>query len=198
MSKLTRNEALEQLKAWTSSPSLLTHARAVELVMREAAGKYGGPDASPDVWGIAGLLHDADYDQWPSLHPNKIVAWLRDRGEAEIAYAISCHWTKWGIRAKSQMDKALLACDELTGFVMACAIVRPEGMTSMTVKSVTKKLKNRSFAASVERDEIQTGVRQIGVDLNDHIQFVIDALKPHSEELGITGSDVCHSAESIG
>ena len=190
MSKLTRNEAMEQLKAWTSSSSLLTHARAVELVMREAARKYGKPDACPDVWGIAGLLHDADYDQWPNQHPKKIVSWLRDRGEEEIANAISCHWTKWGIRARSDMDKALLACDELTGFVMACAMVRPEGIVSIKVKSVTKKLKNRSFAASVERDEIQAGVRQIEVELNEHIQFVIDALKPHAEELGIAGTEV--------
>ncbi|MDD8013829.1 MAG: HD domain-containing protein, partial [Acidobacteriota bacterium] len=107
---LTRDQAQQQLYAWTTNPSLLGHARAVEIVMRAAAAKYGG---DPEAWGVAGLLHDADYDQWPEEHPKRIVDWLREQGEEEIAYAVSFHQTKWGLPLETQMDKALLACDEL-------------------------------------------------------------------------------------
>ena len=107
---LTRNQALEQLHAWTVNPSLLNHARAVEIVMQAAASQYGG-GADAEVWGITGLLHDADYEQWPDEHPQRIVDWLREQGEEEIAYAVSFHRTAWGLPPKSQMDKCLLACD---------------------------------------------------------------------------------------
>ena len=135
------------------------------------------------------MLHDADYEKWPEEHPNKIVAWLRDRGEEELAHAISAHYTQWGVPYESQMDKALLACDELTGFVMACCYLRPDGVTSLTPKSVKKKLKDKKFAASVERHEVQEGARMLEVDLGEHIQLLIDALRPHARELGIEGKD---------
>jgi predicted hydrolase (HD superfamily) len=184
---LTRDEAYELLRSWTDSEALMTHARSVEIVMRAAANRYGEGEADVERYGLAGLLHDADYDRWPEDHPNRIVAWLRERGEDEVAHAISAHYTKWGVPYESTLDKALLACDELTGFVGACCLVRPEGVTTLTPKSVKKKLKTASFAAGVEREEVAAGIEMLGVDLTEHIQFIIDALKPHAEELGIAG-----------
>ena len=186
---LTRQQAFDQVHDWTKTDSLLKHARAVEIVMRAAAVKYGGADADPDVWAITGLLHDADYEQWPEEHPRRIVDWLREQGEEEIAYAVSFHQTKWNLPPKTVMDKCLLACDELAGFVIACCLVRPDGITSLAPKSVKKKLKDKAFAAKVDREIIRQGVELLGVDLSEHIQFVIDALKPHADELGIRGRD---------
>lgn len=183
---LTYEQAFEQLRAWTTNPSLLNHARAVEIVMRQAALQYGG-GGDEGTWRITGLLHDADYERWPEEHPQRTVAWLREQGEEEIAYAISTHYTKWGIPPKSRLDKALLACDELTGFIIACCLVRPDGIASLKPKSVKKKLKDKAFAAKVDRGEIRDGVELLGVDLDEHIRFVIDALRPHAGELGIVG-----------
>ena len=185
---LTYEQGLQQLRAWTTNPSLLSHARAVEIVMRRAASQYGNAPADEATWRITGLLHDADYERWPDEHPKRIVAWLRDQGEEQIAYAISTHYTKWDIPPKSPLDKALLACDELTGFIVACCLVRPDGIGSLKPKSVKKKLKDKAFAAKVDRGEIHNGVQLLGVDLDDHIRFVIDALGPHAEELQIGGN----------
>jgi predicted hydrolase (HD superfamily) len=181
---ITREQALEQLRAWTTNPSLLTHARSVEIVMRAAAARYGG---DPDTWAITGLIHDADYDQWPEDHPRRIVDWLRGQGEEEIAYAVSFHQTAWGLPPKTMMDKGLLACDELTGFVIACCLVRPDGIASLEPKSVKKKLKDKAFAAKVDREIIKNSVELLDADMDSHIQFVIDALRPHAQELGIAG-----------
>jgi predicted hydrolase (HD superfamily) len=158
----------------------------VEIVMRAAAAKYGG---DPEVWGITGLLHDADYDQWPEDHPKRIVDWLREQGEEEIAYAVAFHQTKWNLPPKTTMDKCLLACDELTGFVIACCLVRPEGIATLEPKSVKKKLKDKAFAAKVDREIIRSSVELLGVDMDGHIQFVIDALKPYAQELGVDGKN---------
>ena len=138
-----------------------------------------------EQWGIAGMLHDADYEQWPEDHPQRTVAWLQERGETKIAHAVSAHYTKWGVPYETVLDQALLACDELTGFIIAACLVRPDGVTTLTPKSVKKKLKDKAFAAKVERDEIQKGVELLGVDLTEHIQFIIEALKPYADELGI-------------
>jgi len=184
---ITREEALGQLHAWTKTESLLKHARAVEVVMGEAAAKYGGTGADRETWAVTGLLHDADYERWPDEHPRRIVDWLRERGEEEIAYAVSFHQTKWELTPKTELDKALLACDELAGFVIACSLVRPEGVTTLKPKSVKKKLKDKAFAAKVDRGIINDGVELLGVELGEHIQFVIDALSPHADELGIAG-----------
>ena len=154
--------------------------------MRAAAVKYG-EHADPEIWGITGLLHDADYDQWPKEHPQRIVDWLKERGEEEIAYAVAFHQTRWNLPAKSILDKALLACDELAGFVVACCLVRPEGIASLEPRSVKKKLKDKAFAAKVDREIIRTSVAWLGVDFDQHLQFVIEALKPHAAELGIAG-----------
>jgi len=182
---IARDEAWAHLCEWTKTESLRKHARAVEIVMRAAAQRYGAGASEEEAWGIAGMLHDADYEQWPGDHPNRIVAWLRERGEEKVAHAISAHHTQWGVAYDSALDKALLACDELTGFVVAACLVRPEGVATLTPKSVRKKLKDKAFAAKVERSEITAGAEKLGVDLSEHIQFVIDALKPHAEELGI-------------
>jgi len=182
---ISRNEAWQHLCEWTKTDSLRKHARAVEIVMGQAAFKYGSGAADEEKWRIAGLLHDADYEQWPEDHPNRIVAWLRERGEEELAHAISAHWTRWNVPYESAIDKALLACDELTGFVIAACLVRPDGIETLGAQSVKKKLKDKAFAAKVDRQEIAAGAELLGVDLQDHIQFVIDSLKPHAEELGI-------------
>ncbi|MHC5210713.1 MAG: HD domain-containing protein [Planctomycetota bacterium] len=186
---LSRDEAWALLCEWTPSEALRRHARAVERVMRAAALRYGPGEQAVERWGLAGMLHDADYDRWPDEHPRRIVAWLEERGEAEIAHAVSAHYTHWGVPHESDLDKALLACDELTGFVGACALVRPGGITTMKPKSVLKKLKDKGFAAKVERHEVHEGVRLLGVDLAEHVAFVIEALRPAAEELALLGSD---------
>lgn len=184
---LTRDEAWEHLCSWTETDSLRKHARAVEIVMRAAADRYG-EGADVERWGIAGMLHDADYERWPEDHPKRIVAWLVERGEDAIAHAVSAHYTKWGVAYDSPLDKALLACDELTGFIVACCLVRPEGVTTLTPKSVKKKLKDKRFAAKVERAEVHAGVAELGVELGDHIAFIVEALTPHADDLGIGGT----------
>jgi len=187
---LTREQAWNKLCEWTETDSLRKHARAVEVVMRAAAGRYGGAESAEltDKWGIAGMLHDADYEKWPEEHPHRIVAWLREQGEESIAHAVSAHYTKWDVPYETPLDKALLACDELTGFIGACCLVRPEGIHTLTAKSVKKKLKDKSFAAKVERTEVTAGVELLSVDLGEHITFIIDALKPYAEELELSGS----------
>lgn len=185
---LTRDEGWQLLCDWTPSEALRIHARSVELVMRAAAERYGAGAEDVERWGLAGMLHDADYDQWPETHPKRIMAWLDERGETQLSHAISCHYTRWGVACESQLDKALLACDELAGFVGACCLVRPEGISTLTPKSVKKKLKSKGFAAKVDRAEVAIGIEQLGVESGEHIQFVIDALKPHAEELGIGGA----------
>lgn len=186
---LSREQAWSQLCEWTPSDSLRRHARAVEVVMRAAAKQYGGETDEAEWWGICGMLHDADYDLWPEEHPQRIVAWLRERGHDDLAHAISGHYTHWGVPWNTQMDRALLACDELTGFIVACCYVRPEGITTLKPKSVRKKLKDKRFAAGVERPEVNKGFELLNVDPSEHIQFIIDALKPHAEELGIGARD---------
>jgi predicted hydrolase (HD superfamily) len=184
---LTREEAWAHLCAWTETEALRHHARAVELVMRAAAHRYGRGAQDEERWGIAGMLHDADYEKWPAEHPQRIVAWLVERGEPEMAHAISAHYTKWNVPYESALDKALLACDELTGFIGACCHVREGGVLTLEPKSVTKKLKDKHFAAKVERSEIQAGVALLGAQPDVHIAFVIEALRPHAATLGLAG-----------
>lgn len=182
---MTREEAWRHLCEWTKTDSLRKHARAVEIVMRGAARRYGQGAADEEEWGLAGMLHDADYEQWPEDHPSRIVAWLRERGEEAIAYAISTHYTGWNVPYRTELDRSLLACDELTGFIIASCLVRPEGVMTLTPKSVNKKLKDKAFAAKVERSEIRAGAEKLGVELADHIGFIIGTLKPYADELGI-------------
>jgi predicted hydrolase (HD superfamily) len=184
---LERDDAWAHLCEWTETESLRRHARAVELVMRAAAHRYGAGAADEERWGVAGMLHDADYEKWPAEHPHRIVAWLRERGEEEVAHAISAHYTKWNVPYESALDRALLACDELTGFTMACCLVRPDGIATLEPSSVVKRLKDKRFAASVERAEVHAGVELLGVDLAEHIAFIIAALRPHAAELALSG-----------
>lgn len=179
---ITLEQARILLHEMTKSASLLRHMRSIELVMTAYAKKF---NEDPEEWAIAGLLHDADYEAFPEEHPNIIVAKLREQGDEKIAHAISAHYTKWNVPYTNMLDKALLACDELTGFIIACCQVRPEGVSSLEPKSVIKKLKDKGFAAKVERDEVYTGVELLGVELKDHIAFIIDVLRENKEELGI-------------
>ena len=185
---LTREEAWALLCEWTPGEALRRHARSVELVMRAAADRYGKGEADRERFGIAGLLHDADYETWPEEHPHRIVAWLRERGEEEVAHAVSAHYTGWGVEYETTLDKALLACDELTGFIGACCLLRPNGIADLTAKSVKKRLKDKRFAAKVERPEVRRGAELLGVELDEHITFVIEALRPHAAELGLEGT----------
>ena len=185
---ISYEQAVAKMMEWTPSEALRNHARAVEAAMRRAVHRYGdGPPDEPR-WALTGLLHDADYDQWPDEHPRRIVEWLEEQGEPEIAHAVRCHFTEWGVEPVSPLDKALLACDELTGFVMACCLVRPDGIASLKPSSVRKKLKDKSFAAKVDRALVYAGPERLGVSLDEHIQLVIDALAPHAQALGISGS----------
>ncbi|MEQ8627352.1 HD domain-containing protein [Ekhidna sp.] len=179
---MDRKEARSILESMTEGDSLLRHARTVELVMEAYAEKFG---EDTEEWAVTGMLHDADYEKFPDEHPNRIVAILREKGEEKIAHAISAHYTKWNVPYETTLDKALLACDELTGFIVACSQIRPEGIETLTAKSVKKKLKQASFAAKVERDEIAAGVEMLGVDMTEHINFIIDVLKKNKEELNI-------------
>lgn len=181
---MKRETALSILHEMTETASLLRHARSVEIVMRALARRHGEDE---DEWGSAGMLHDADYEKWPEEHPNRIVARLRDLGEDRIAHAISAHYTKWNVPHDTLLSKALIAADELTGFTVACCLVRPDGIRSLAPKSVRKKFKDKSFAAKVERNEILRALEIYGVEFADHVGFIIAALAPHAEELGLLG-----------
>lgn len=179
---MERTEARSLLESMTQSASLRRHMRTVELVMEAYAEKLG---EDRNLWAVAGLLHDADYEVYPDRHPAVIVEKLQSAGEKVIAHAISAHYTKWNVPYDTLLDKALLACDEVTGFIVACCQVRPAGISTLEPKSVLKKLKDKGFAAKVDREEVYKGAELFGVSLEDHIQFIITTLKSHREELGI-------------
>jgi putative nucleotidyltransferase with HDIG domain len=186
----SRAQAWDLLCEWTQSDSLRRHMLAVEAAMRAYAPRFGG---DPEVWGVTGLLHDLDYERHPNLgdgHPRYAIAELERRGyPAEITRAIASHADFMGVPRESDMEKALFAVDELSGFILACAYVRPEGLVGMTPKSVKKKLKQPSFAAAVNREEIARGAEELGVDFDEHIGVVISALEARSDELmGVEGT----------
>lgn len=185
---MDREEALEQLHEWVQSLGLRRHSYAVEQVMRCAAARYGAPSEDASKWGLAGLMHDADYERWPESHPQRVVAWLRGRGEPEVAHAVAAHGTTWGVPYLAPMDRALVACDELTGFVTACALLRPDGVLTLEAPRVIKKLKDAKFAAGVDRVEVYEGARILGVEVNAHVGFVIGALRERAGELGLAGA----------
>jgi predicted hydrolase (HD superfamily) len=185
----TREEAWELLCEYTKGDSLRRHALAVETAMRACAPRYGGEGAPVDEWGMTGLLHDFDYEMFPTAeeHPFKGSEIMRERGYPEhIRRAIMGHATYTNVPRDTMMAKALFATDELCGFLVACALVRPDkSLDGLEVKSVKKKLKDKAFARSVNRDDIYQGVAELGVDLDEHIRFVIDALRPVQEEIGL-------------
>ena len=184
-----REEAWELLCEYTKGDSLRKHALAVETAMRASAARYGGADADVDEWGLVGLLHDFDYEMFPSAdqHPFTGANILCGRGYSErFIRAIMGHATYTNVPRDTDMAKALFANDELCGFLVACALVRPSrSLDDMEVKSVKKKLKDKHFARSVNRDDIYQGAEELRVELDDHIRFVIDALKPMQKEIGL-------------
>jgi len=184
-----RDEAWELLCEYTKGDSLRKHAVAVETAMRACAGRYGAPDADVDEWGLVGLLHDFDYEMFPAAdqHPFTGSNILCGRGYPErIIKAILGHATYTGVPRDTDMAKALFATDELCGFLVACALVRPSrSLDDMEVSSVKKKLKDKHFARSVNREDIHQGVAELEVDLDEHIRFVIEALKPVQKEIGL-------------
>ena len=180
---VTRDEALAKLNDWIKNPALMHHCLCVEAVMRRAHATYASADDDVERWALAGLLHDADWEKYPESHPDMTVEWLRERGDEDLAYAVSAHFTEWGVPHVSQMDKALVACDELTGFVVACARVRPDGIATLEAESVLKKLRQPKFAAGVSRTEVDAGVALLNTDLKSHVQVVIDALRDSASDL---------------
>jgi putative nucleotidyltransferase with HDIG domain len=190
-SQLSRQEAWDLLAEWVESPSLRKHCLAVEASMVAYARKNGEDE---ERWAVAGLLHDADYERFPDLddaengHPRTILRVLRERDvDPEIVDAIAGHAPFLGVARETGMAKTLYAVDELSGFVVACAYVRPEGIHGMTPKSVKKKLKTVAFAAAVNRDEVREGAEELGVDFDEHIRTVIAALEERADELELHG-----------
>ena len=185
---MNRDDAFALVCEYTQSDSLRKHMLAVEAAMRAYAQRF---DEDEEKWGIVGLLHDFDYERWPDPpdHPLKGAAILTERGYSdEVIYAIKSHADYLPDCPRvSLLDKTLYACDELAGFCTAVAMVRPERIHGMKAKSVRKKMKQKSFAANVNRDDIIRGAEDLGVDLNEHIQFVIDAMAAIAGELQLEG-----------
>ena len=185
---IPRDEAWTLLAEWVAAAALRRHCLAVETAMRAYAGRNGG-DA--ELWGVTGLLHDADYERFPDMttgHPREIMAELERRdAPPEMVRAIASHAGYLGVPRETAMERTLHAVDELSGFIVACAMVRPEGIVGLTPKSVRKKLKQPSFAAAVNRDELQSAADELGVPFDEHVAFVIGAFEPRARELGITG-----------
>jgi putative nucleotidyltransferase with HDIG domain len=184
---MTRDEALVLLKEFTQSESLLKHAFAVEAAMRHYAARFG---ENPELWAITGLIHDFDYERWPNPpdHTREGARILRDRGvDEEIVGAVLSHadWNRAEYPLDRPMRKALSAVDELSGFITAVAYVRPEKLTGMSASSVRKKMKQKSFAAAVKREDIEAGAQLLGLSLDDHIQNVITAMQGIAKELGL-------------
>ena len=184
----TREQAWATLTEYTKSEALLRHALAVEAAVRAYASKFGEDE---ELWGIAGLLHDFDYEIHPTLeqHPQDGAPILRDQGyPEEVVLAILSHASHTGVPRETQLQKTVFACDELAGFIHACGLVRPDGIDTLEPKSVRKKLKQPSFAARVNREEVYQGAEELGVDLNEHIVFVVAALRPIAAKLGLRTS----------
>jgi len=182
---VNRQDALDLLYEYTKTDSLRKHALAVEAAMR-AYARTSGQDE--ETWGTVGLLHDFDYEKYPQFpdHPTKGSEILKERGYGDdIRRTILSHVPQMSIPRDTPMAKTLFACDELCGFIIACALVRPNKLADLEASSVKKKLKDKAFARAVSREDIQHGIEELNVDPNEHIQFVIDALKAVSKDLGL-------------
>lgn len=183
-STVSRPEAWNLLTEWVASPSLRRHMLAVEAAMRAYAPRF---DGDVELWGATGLLHDLDYERYPSLedgHPRYALKELEARGyPPELIRAVASHADFMGVPRESPMEKTLYAVDELSGFVLAVAYVRPDGLDGMTPKSVRKKLKQPSFAAAVSREDLARGAEELGVDFDEHVAVVIGALAEREDEL---------------
>jgi len=187
----TREQAWETLTKYTQSEALRRHALAVEASVAAYARKLGEDE---ELWRVTALLHDFDYEIHPTLdkHPQDGAPILREEGyPEEVVEGVLSHAEHLGLARDTPLKKALFACDELSGFIHACGLVRPDGIETLEPKSVRKKLKQPSFAAGVNRDDVYKGAELLEVDLNDHIAFVTEALRPISRELGLrTSADV--------
>jgi putative nucleotidyltransferase with HDIG domain len=185
---LSREQAWTLFCSWTESESLRRHVLAVEAAMRAYARKFGEDE---EQWGLVGMLHDLDYERHPDLetgHPRVALKELEEQGFShEFVRAVASHADFLGVSRDSAMEKTLYAVDELSGFLMACAYVRPEGIHGMTPKSVKKKMKTPAFAAAVNRDELRAGAEELGVDFDEHVAFVIAALDENADTLGLDG-----------
>jgi putative nucleotidyltransferase with HDIG domain len=185
---LSRDEAWSLFCEWTESESLRRHVLAVEAAMRAYAERFG---EDPEVWGAVGILHDLDYERFPDAetgHPRMGMEELSRQGFSdEFVRAVASHADYLDVPRETPMEKALYAVDELSGFVMACAYVRPEGIHGMTPKSVKKKMKSPAFAAAVSRDSLRAGSEDLGVDFDEHVGVVIAALEERSDELELDG-----------
>jgi predicted hydrolase (HD superfamily) len=193
MSETTREAAWNLLTEFTQSESLRKHALAVEACMRACSKKYGdGSAEAENLWGIVGLIHDFDYERWPSLedHPYRGNEILKESGwPEEICRAIMSHAEYSGVSRDTPMEKCLFACDELAGFITAVALIKPsKSLAEVDVKSVRKRMKDKAFARKVNRQDIIRGATDLGVDLDEHIGFCIEAMKPVAQELGLDGS----------
>jgi putative nucleotidyltransferase with HDIG domain len=183
-----RQDALALLHEWVENEGLRNHMLAVEAAVRHYARLRG---ADPELWGLAGLLHDLDWERHPEEHPLVAVKLLRERGyPEEVLHAILAHRSELTqVEPERELDRVLVACDELSGLVVACCLVRPNGIDDLKPKSVVKKLKDRAFAAGVSREEVARGMELIGLERNEHIQNVIDGIRTEGERLGIRGVD---------
>src|SRR5256886_6510939 len=184
MSK-SRADAWDTLTRYTKSEALLRHALAVEASTASYAARFGGDE---QLWRVTALLHDFDYEIHPTLdqHPQDGAPILREEGyPEEVVEAVLSHAEHLGLERDTPLKKVLFACDELSGFVHACALVRPTGLEGLEPKSVRKKLKRPSFAAGVHREDVYKGAEELGVDLDDHIRTVVEALQPIAAELGL-------------
>jgi putative nucleotidyltransferase with HDIG domain len=186
MAAPTREEAWELVTEWIESDSLRKHLLGVEAAMRAYAREYGEDE---ELWAVTGLLHDLDYERYPDLdtgHPRKALELFEEKGyPRELIDAVAGHATFLGVPRETRMAKTLFAVDELSGFIAACALVRPTGIEGMAPKSVKKKLKQPSFAAGVNREEVQQGADELGVDFTEHVAFVIAAMEQQADELGL-------------
>jgi putative nucleotidyltransferase with HDIG domain len=180
-----RDEAVELLEEWVENENLRKHMYAVEAAVRSYAREQG---ADEDLWGLAGLLHDLDWEKYPDEHPLKAAEELRARGyPEEVVHAILAHRSDFtGVEPETPLDRTLVACDELTGLITATALVRPNGIDDLKPKSVKKKMKDKTFAAGVDRDDVRRGAELIDADFTQHVQKVIDAMREISDELGLS------------
>jgi putative nucleotidyltransferase with HDIG domain len=189
MDQPTRDQAWDLVCEWVDSDSLRKHLLGVEAAMRAYARKYGEDE---ERWAVTGLVHDLDYERYPDLetgHPRYALKELEERGyPQDVIDAVAGHAEFMGVPRETLMAKTLFAVDELSGFIAACALVRPTGIEGMKPKSVKKKLKQPSFAAGVNRDEVQRGAEELGVDFDEHVGFVITAMAERADELGLAAS----------
>ncbi len=184
-----REQALDLLHEWVENDGLRKHMLGVEAAMRHYARKFGEDE---DLWGLAGLLHDLDWEKHPDAHPRKAVEYMRENGfSEELVRAVLAHAPdRTGVEPESQLEKTLFACDELSGLVYACCLVRPNGIDDLKPKSVTKKLKDKAFAAGVNREDVARGVDLMEMERAEHIQNVIDGMRAAAEALGVRAVDL--------